>query len=516
MQGSSLVYCLFGIFLVHRGRTGVVNTEQQTHDSVSPAEPPEFHYYGSQDQDATVGTNPLPPAAAPLLPMLQPIPSPQLFNQANLLQLFSQQATLSQLLSNQATLPQPVSPHSTLSHLFPPQATLPQHLAPQATNSERLAKHATLSSRSGRSGKQATPVKVEVIQRLGKQATGVGAASGLSSRECCNAQFHCGSGHCIPDMWVCDEQADCWDGSDERNCGPVMCSRSQFTCTSGNCIVAAWQCDGDNDCGDWSDENNCGTPPPRCPGQFECGNGNCIDAARECDGENDCGDWGDERACTGIRKSRNSRHNGQPFSLQALLSLPNFQPNISPSPANILNPWFTHHNSLANTHPTTLDIFLGQTTLSLTSLTRTLNSTRPLAAADVVILTSFLTQVARNLILQGHSDPTSSALFNFLLQVVSSLCPSAPTCTSLAPSTEAPTNTALASFTASAALQPTSHHLALINTLNSATVAMATSTSATPGAGFASFLTVLAQRFNSLGSTGLASFIAQLALTVAV
>ena len=102
------------------------------------------------------------------------------------------------------------------------------------------------------------------------------------------------------------------------------------------------------------------------------------------------------------------------------------------------------------------------------------------------------------------------------VQVVSSLCPSAPTCTSLAPSTEAPTNTALASFTASAALQPTSHHLALINTLNSATVAMATSTSATPGAGFASFLTVLAQRLNSLGSTGLASFIGQLALTVAV
>ena len=35
------------------------------------------------------------------------------------------------------------------------------------------------------------------------------------------------------------------------------CSSSDFTCSNGNCIDARLRCDDENDCGDNSDEKNC-------------------------------------------------------------------------------------------------------------------------------------------------------------------------------------------------------------------------------------------------------------------
>lgn len=35
------------------------------------------------------------------------------------------------------------------------------------------------------------------------------------------------------------------------------CLSNQYRCSNGNCINSIWQCDNDNDCGDMSDEKNC-------------------------------------------------------------------------------------------------------------------------------------------------------------------------------------------------------------------------------------------------------------------
>lgn len=35
---------------------------------------------------------------------------------------------------------------------------------------------------------------------------------------CLDTQFKCGSGTCIPKQWVCDNDPDCTDKSDELSC----------------------------------------------------------------------------------------------------------------------------------------------------------------------------------------------------------------------------------------------------------------------------------------------------------
>jgi hypothetical protein len=39
--------------------------------------------------------------------------------------------------------------------------------------------------------------------------------------EVCNtSQYQCATGHCIPEAWMCDGEADCDDRTDELNCAP--------------------------------------------------------------------------------------------------------------------------------------------------------------------------------------------------------------------------------------------------------------------------------------------------------
>ena len=66
---------------------------------------------------------------------------------------------------------------------------------------------------------------------------------------CPKGSKHCSNGKCVNQKYVCDDQDDCGDGSDEGDsCAEKTCAYFQFTCaSSGHCIPQSWVCDGDND-----------------------------------------------------------------------------------------------------------------------------------------------------------------------------------------------------------------------------------------------------------------------------
>lgn len=48
------------------------------------------------------------------------------------------------------------------------------------------------------------------------------------------------------------------------------CLPNQYRCSNGNCINSIWQCDNDNDCGDMSDEKNCRECPALGLARLRC------------------------------------------------------------------------------------------------------------------------------------------------------------------------------------------------------------------------------------------------------
>ncbi|XP_037393266.1 SCO-spondin [Pygocentrus nattereri] len=119
---------------------------------------------------------------------------------------------------------------------------------------------------------------------------------------CLESEFQCsgGSHRCIPSLWLCDNEDDCGDGSDEI-C-PSTCPPGQFRCSAGACLPVELRCNGHPDCADQSDEEFCApvTAVLGCAaGEFQCANGRCLSAAKMCDGRLDCGfaDDSDEKDC---------------------------------------------------------------------------------------------------------------------------------------------------------------------------------------------------------------------------
>ncbi|XP_077997377.1 prolow-density lipoprotein receptor-related protein 1-like [Glandiceps talaboti] len=141
---------------------------------------------------------------------------------------------------------------------------------------------------------------------------------GGKCEECESQQFACASGdQCIPQVWKCDQDADCRDGSDEIDCPPLTCSASQYKCkTTNRCIPRGWRCDGEDDCGDNSDEevDICPTVAPfSCAAnQVQClGETLCIHVTQLCDNKVDCTqDGSDEGAhCTNQNACRSANCN---------------------------------------------------------------------------------------------------------------------------------------------------------------------------------------------------------------
>ncbi|KAG1934320.1 SCO-spondin [Pimephales promelas] len=122
---------------------------------------------------------------------------------------------------------------------------------------------------------------------------------------CEDSEFRCsaGSQRCIPSVWLCDNEDDCGDGSDEV-C-PFTCPPGRFRCSTGACLPLELRCNGHPDCADQSDEDFCEphTAEPGCPdGEFRCANGRCLPVRKVCDGRLDCGfaDDSDEYDCGAV------------------------------------------------------------------------------------------------------------------------------------------------------------------------------------------------------------------------
>lgn len=123
---------------------------------------------------------------------------------------------------------------------------------------------------------------------------------------CTDGEFRCTSGQCVSLSFVCDEDSDCDDGSDEASCPAPTCSPGSFQCNNTVCVPHLWACDGEPDCADGSDEwpQNCASGTVQhsrhaCrTHEFQCGSGECVHASWRCDRGFDCIDRSDEDNCS--------------------------------------------------------------------------------------------------------------------------------------------------------------------------------------------------------------------------
>ncbi|CAK6954678.1 low-density lipoprotein receptor-related protein 2-like isoform X6 [Scomber scombrus] len=119
---------------------------------------------------------------------------------------------------------------------------------------------------------------------------------------CHQDQWQCDDGNCIPDIWRCDGDGDCLDGSDEMDCsgspGSPRCPPGQFPCVDSiGCVDTSARCDGRNQCPTGSDEEGCPATEGCLDSDWTCQNRICIPKELRCDGRNDCMDNSEEEDC---------------------------------------------------------------------------------------------------------------------------------------------------------------------------------------------------------------------------
>ncbi|GFQ72916.1 prolow-density lipoprotein receptor-related protein 1 [Trichonephila clavata] len=106
--------------------------------------------------------------------------------------------------------------------------------------------------------------------------------------------FQCQSGYCISWYFVCDNQKNCPDNSDEDQCIRYNCPKQAFQCDDGTCLSKSLVCNGRWECPDGSDEARCYTGIPCDRNAFRCRNGQCLPQYTFCNAEQDCADGSDE------------------------------------------------------------------------------------------------------------------------------------------------------------------------------------------------------------------------------
>ncbi|XP_030052234.1 SCO-spondin [Microcaecilia unicolor] len=114
---------------------------------------------------------------------------------------------------------------------------------------------------------------------------------------CAPHEYQCANGQCVPWGYRCDGTTDCVDRSDEWGCPTLACMTEEFRCDNGRCIPRAHVCDGDLDCGFADDSDEAGCRPDCSSSEFRCSTGKCVAYVHRCDGHDDCGDFSDERNC---------------------------------------------------------------------------------------------------------------------------------------------------------------------------------------------------------------------------
>ncbi|KAI8747719.1 basement membrane-specific heparan sulfate proteoglycan core protein, partial [Biomphalaria glabrata] len=136
--------------------------------------------------------------------------------------------------------------------------------------------------------------------------------------ECKPNEFNCGD-DCISQDLYCDDQIDCNNESDEKDCAPepatcprglflcddgtcqrtCNCLEGRFRCIDGTCIERVLKCNGQFNCPDGSDEGAVcqETTERQCSDEeFQCYTGTpiCIPRDEECNGIPECEDKSDE------------------------------------------------------------------------------------------------------------------------------------------------------------------------------------------------------------------------------
>ncbi|GBM66686.1 Low-density lipoprotein receptor-related protein 2 [Araneus ventricosus] len=144
-----------------------------------------------------------------------------------------------------------------------------------------------------------TSSKVAPTHSIPELISGNASVLDSAALEMKHKYFMCNNSELISLLLVCNQENDCRDGSDEKNCSTGTCKEFNFECYNKECVSMAIYCDYKEDCDDGSDEVLCNFRPCS-PSEFRCKNGQCIPQEQRCDLLFNCHDKSDESLCKGF------------------------------------------------------------------------------------------------------------------------------------------------------------------------------------------------------------------------